>query len=56
MFASAGAHPTKKAYGSLLRRTHLNVFGNVSQRMSVVMSATLADTELVDSESTVMPV
>ena len=55
-FASASAHPTKKAYGSLLRRTHLNVFGNVSQRMSVVMSATLADTEVVDSESTVMPV
>lgn len=46
MFSSAASIPTKKAYGSLLRRTQLNVFGNVSNRMSVVMSATALDTEI----------
>ena len=54
MFASASSIPTKKAYGSLLRRTQLNVFGNVSRRLSVVLSATLADTE-VESGAAVMP-
>lgn len=37
MFASAASVPTKKSHGSLLRRTHLNVFGNVSRRVRVVM-------------------
>lgn len=50
MFTPAASIPTKKAYGSLLRRTQLNVFGNVSNRMSVVMSASALDTE-IETES-----
>jgi len=38
-------------YPSLLRRTHLNVFGNVSRRMNVVMQAsTLARDVELDTE------
>jgi len=50
MFTPAASIPTKKTYGSLLRRTQLNVFGNVSNRMSVVMSASALDTE-IETES-----
>jgi len=31
---------TQAVYPSMLRRTHLGVFGNVSRRMNVVMAAT----------------
>jgi len=36
----AATFTTKAVYPSMLRRTHLGVFGNVSRRMNVVMAAT----------------